>query len=59
MSEAITYRAQCARDAQEMNYGAKSYWDYLEQSSIEHYDKGIPDALTRTLAEALSGNDGN
>jgi hypothetical protein len=58
-----TYRSQCARDAQAMNYGDKGYWDYLESSSLEHYAKRdrfpeLSDALTRSLSEALRGNEG-
>jgi hypothetical protein len=60
------YQARDARDAQRASYGKRSYWDYLEQSSIEHHDSylasGDPDKAsemkTRTLAEALRGNDG-
>ena len=47
------YKSQAARDAQAADYGDKSYWDYLEQASIEH------DEMDRSLSEALQGNDGN
>jgi hypothetical protein len=53
------YRAQCARDAQEMGYGSQSYWDYLESSAQEHYDKGMTDAFTQPLSDALQGNEGD
>jgi len=51
------YRAQCARDAQRMEFGPESYWDALEESALEHYRKGVKDALTESLAEALEGNE--
>ena len=58
------YRSQCARDAQASGYGDRNYWDYLETSSLEHYAKRdrfpeLSDALTRSLGEALRGNEGD
>lgn len=53
------YGARCARDAQAGNYGDRRYWDYLQASSVEHYEKGVIDAFTQTLSEALKGNDGD
>lgn len=52
------YKSQAARDAQASNYGSPSYWQYLDDSAQEHYDKGYTDSFTRTLSEALMGNDG-
>ncbi len=46
------YKSQAARDAEAAGYGDRSYWDYLEKSSIEH------DELDRSLSESLMGNDG-
>jgi hypothetical protein len=53
------YQAQCARDAQEMNYGSESYWNYLEETAQEDFSKGVTDAFTRSLSEALRGNEGD
>ena len=60
------YTAQSARDAQRTGYGSPSYWDHLEQSALEHHAyftrKGdtvtARRMLTRSLSEALAGNDG-
>jgi hypothetical protein len=52
------YRAQSARDAQATSYSDKSYWNYLEETAIEHYGKGVTDAFTQSLSDALQGNDG-
>jgi len=60
-------RAQSAVDAETIGYGDQSYWDYLDQSAREKHDyfmgKGDPvtalTMLTRTLSEALRGNDGD
>lgn len=62
-----TYKAQAARDAAEMGYGDEGYWEYLDQSAAEKYDyymeRGMPDManhmLTRTISQALMGNDGD
>lgn len=53
------YKSRAAREAQEMNYGTESYWQYLDDSAAEDFAKGIKDAYTQTLAEALDGNDGD
>jgi hypothetical protein len=60
------YKSQTARDAQTANYGDRSYWDKLEANAHEYAayytKKGLHDLaarmLTRTLGEALAGNDG-
>lgn len=60
------YKSQVAQDAQSTKYGDKSYWDYLEETALRYYDyykaKGFDtlaeSMLTRTLSEALAGNDG-
>jgi hypothetical protein len=71
MTELIVYRtdyqAQSARDARDRGYGGKSYWDYLEQSALErcarYLLRGDAEAaermLTRTLGDALAGNNGD
>lgn len=61
------YQSQAARDAQEHNYGGESYWEYLDRAAAEshvHYmRRGDPERaelmLTRSLSEALRGNDGD
>lgn len=61
------YRAQAARDAQAMGYGDERYWAYLDDSSEETYQyymaRGEFDLaewmMTRSLSEALRGNDGD
>lgn len=61
------YKAQCARDAQAMGYGDKTYWNHLEKSAHNHYDyfaqRGdlitAQRMLSRTLSEALRGNEGD
>jgi hypothetical protein len=60
------YQSQAARDAQARGYGGESYWAYLDEAAArkrDYYlrcgDKELADAVfTRTLAEALRGNDG-
>jgi hypothetical protein len=62
-----TYQSQAARDAQRTNYGGESYWDYLDRAALQsaaHWArKGDNDRaaamLTRSLSEALMGNDGD
>lgn len=62
----MAYAAQSAQDAQAFHYGGRSYWDYLEKASKESRDyylrKGDPERaelmMTRSLSEALRGNDG-
>jgi hypothetical protein len=58
MEQTRTYKSLAAREAEKANYGDASYWDYLDRHAEELATKGIEDALTRTLAEALKGNDG-
>lgn len=46
-----------------MNYGDEDYWQYLEDAAIEGQEKwserlGI-NFMTRTLSEALMGNEGD
>ena len=61
------YFSQAARDAQAQNYGDKNYWNYLDQSALEkalYYTKIGSSVLaklmlTRSLGEALKGNDGD
>lgn len=61
-----TYKSQSARDAQEHNYGGERYWAYLDKAAQESHDhymrKGNPERaeemMTRSLSEALRGNDG-
>lgn len=65
-SLAPRYRSQAARDAQAANYGAESYWRYLdeaaEETAVYFADRGDFEAaaeqFTRSLSEALRGNDG-
>jgi hypothetical protein len=60
-------KSQSARDAQKAGYGDESYWKYLDESAQEKYDyymaRGDREMaefmLTRTLSEALRGNDGD
>lgn len=52
------YKSQAARDAQRLGYGDTHYWEYLDESAAEKYAKGYTDSFTRTLSEALRGNDG-
>jgi hypothetical protein len=58
---AARYTAQSARDAQARNYGGESYWAYLDAAEREHAERWPERAeyfLTRSLSEALRGNDG-
>jgi hypothetical protein len=62
-----TYISQAARDAESGKYGDATYWQYLDESAqraSEYYRKKgdmeqAERMLTRTLSEALQGNDGN
>lgn len=62
----IKYKSQAAKDAQKNNYGDKVYWDYLESSAIQNSkyfkkrgEKELAERMmTRSLSEALQGNDG-
>lgn len=67
-SETPTYKAQSARDAAASGYGGPTYADYLERSAQEMHDKLLalgytPEhaetMFTRSLSEALTGNDGD
>jgi hypothetical protein len=61
------FEAQCARDAEGSAYGSEGYAEYLEETCKRHRDyflaKGDPEMaermMTRTLSEALMGNDGD
>lgn len=61
------YKSQTARDAEKIKYGNGSYWDYLEETAIQYREyylsREMPDLaekmMTRSLEEALQGNDGN
>ncbi len=57
-TENTGYKSQAARDAQAHNYGDESYWDYLDTHAVELASKGVSDALTRSLSDALRGNEG-
>ena len=58
--------SQCANDAEDRKYGDYSYWLSLEISALEkaayYANHGMHETakymLTRSLGEALSGNDG-
>lgn len=60
------YHARAAQEAESNGCGDRAYWDYLERAAHEHADycakRGDAPAaarmLTRTLGEALAGNDG-
>ena len=62
-----TYQSQAARDAQERSYGGEGYWAYLDRAALEsaayYARRGDNDRaaamLTRSLSEALQGNDGD
>lgn len=66
MSAPDTYRSQAARDAQASGYGGASYWRTLDEGAQRAHDyytrHGDPERaatmLTRSLGEALAGNDG-
>ena len=52
------YFSQSAKDAVYAGYGDRSYWNYLDAHAAELAKKGIKDAYSRSLIEALAGNDG-
>lgn len=62
----LNLTSQSARDAQASGYGDESYWLYLDKAAQETHDyyirHGQPEKaaemLTRSLSEALQGNDG-
>jgi uncharacterized protein YkwD len=55
----MSYKSQSARDA--FKWGGQRYADYIERGELEYAAK-FPDRaeyfLTRTIGEALRGNDG-
>ena len=61
------YQSQAARDAQARGYGDQSYWQHLDQSAKEKYEYFMrhddpvtaESMLTRSLSEALQGNEGD
>jgi hypothetical protein len=61
------YKSRSARDARDIGYGNKAYWDYLERHAHElhaHYTgKGdtvnAERAFTDDLGETLRGNEGD
>jgi len=61
-----SYQSQSAKDAQRAQYGDKGYWDYLEKMAHENYayymakgdETKAKEMLTRSLSDALKGNDG-
>lgn len=61
------HKSQSARDAERTNYGGPSYWAYLDESAEDHRHyflaHGDPESaermMTRTLSEALMGNEGD
>jgi hypothetical protein len=55
----LNYKSLAAQQAQKANYGTQAYWDYLDKHAQELLEKGVVDALTRSLADALKGNDGD
>lgn len=66
MSASKRYASQAARDAQAMGYGSESYWDYLDEAERRNREYWLSrgdearaaDAMSRSLSEALRGNDG-
>lgn len=62
-----TYEARAAREAQASGYGDQSYWDYLNRSAFENAEYFLAtnhpelaaSMFTRSLSEALVGNDGD
>ena len=56
----MNYKSQAARDAIKMY--SKGYADYLEEKALEYVER-FPDKadffLSRSLGEALAGNDGD
>lgn len=61
-----TYKSQSARDAQATGYGDESYWDCLDEFALRTRDYFLQrgdettaaEMMTRSLSEALMGNDG-
>lgn len=52
------YASRAAREAKAGRYGGPSYWAHLDEHAKELAGKGVANAMTRSLSEALSGNDG-
>lgn len=60
------FESQAARDAQARSYGSERYWSYLDEACTRSRDHwlGRGDTeranhmMTRSLGEALAGNDG-
>jgi hypothetical protein len=60
------YKSQAARDAQAAQYGGPSYWASLDKHAQEMHDyfvrkgdeKAAEEMFTRSLSDALKGNDG-
>jgi hypothetical protein len=63
---ALMYQSQAARDAQRGGYGGPAYWQYLDDHACKMRDywraRGDEEQaalmLTRSLGQALAGNDG-
>lgn len=64
--KATGYKSRAAREAQAIDYGTPSYWAELDRSAQEKHDyymlagevEKAARMFTRTLEEALRGNDG-
>jgi hypothetical protein len=60
------YESKSARDAQSAGYGGEGYWDYLDETAMRLRDTFLERGdtaqaelmMTRSLGEALAGNDG-
>jgi len=63
----MIYQSQAARDAQAGGYGGESYWVALDEAALRMRDyflrrddpASAAEMLTRSLGEALRGNDGD
>jgi hypothetical protein len=63
----MNYESQSARDAQARNYGSERYWSYLDEAALssaaywarQGNNERSASMLTRSLSEALRGNDGD
>jgi len=66
-ADPAVFTSQAARDAAAMGYGGESYWNYLDGAAQESHDLYMARGdeakaelmLTRSLGEALAGNDGD
>ena len=57
----VTYASQSARDAAASGYGGPTYAAYLDRHARElaaRFPDRADEFLTRSLSEALAGNDG-